>query len=92
MLISFGETGGFTKFYLFLSKKRGGVNTCGGAIFPRDRSLTAAGAAVYDHRRSWPGGPGGSHLQKGHRHLGPQFIATPGATNHALTARRGPLI
>ena len=48
MVISFGETGGFTKFYLFLSKKRGGVNTCGGAISPRDRSLTAAGGAVYD--------------------------------------------
>jgi hypothetical protein len=48
LLISLGETGGFTKFHLFLSKKRGGVNTAGGAIFPRDRSLTAAAGAVYD--------------------------------------------
>ena len=48
MVISFGEPGGFTKFHLFLSKKRGGVNTGGEAISPRDRSLTAAAGAVYD--------------------------------------------
>jgi len=48
MAISFGEPDGFTKFHLFLSKNRGGVNTGGGAIFPRDLSLTAAGGAVYD--------------------------------------------
>jgi hypothetical protein len=28
-VISFGETGSFTKFHLFLSKKIGGVNTGG---------------------------------------------------------------
>jgi hypothetical protein len=45
-VIKFGETGSFTKFPLFLSKKIGGVNTGGnggGANFPPGPRLDSGG-------------------------------------------------
>ena len=55
-IISFGKTGSFSKFPLFLSKKRGGVNTAArqaGRIYPRSRALTATAGAVYDQGKPW---------------------------------------
>ena len=65
--ISFGKTGSFTKFPLFLSKKIGGVNTGGNggrANFLRSRALTAVAGAVYDQGKPWqPGDRHGSPLR-----------------------------